>query len=107
MIIKTTKKIFVPLFLITLVIWLVLFSTYQHELVHKTIYQTYDIESKIDMGWKTGVPTTTAIESTKNCDSNCELAHNINEVVGYTLFPVLFFIAVMLVGIFYLLWRME
>ena len=60
---------------------LLLFLGYMHENVHKEIYRSYDIESKITIN----VPDLVTI-SEKPCPTEeCKLAHNINEAVGYPL----------------------
>ncbi len=57
--------------------------TANHELAHQEIYKCYNIDSKISYNWDYAI--TTPLGNYSNCDSNCELAHNINEVVGYHL----------------------
>lgn len=57
-----------------------------HEEVHKVIYGSYGIESEINIF---SFPSHTLAEKPCPKDSNCELAHNINEAIGYQLFPIL------------------
>lgn len=58
---------------------------FMHEQVHKIIYESYGIESKITTNFPhlVTVPTTDA----SNCNETCRLAHHINEAVSYPLLP--------------------
>ena len=71
-----------------------------HEKVHQAIYQDYGIESKIGIEFPNLV--TTAEEGCEN--ENCELAHEINEAVGYHLTPFYMLIAI---GLFIIINFME
>lgn len=76
------------LFLFTIIGGFILFG-YMHEKVHQGILEDYGIESQIEIGWKTGDLQTVYFDaaniSEAQCNENCHLAHNINEVVGYHL----------------------
>ena len=54
-----------------------------HELVHKEIFSSYGIDSKISYGLSEAI--TTPLGNYSQCTDNCQLAHNINESVGYHL----------------------
>lgn len=54
-----------------------------HEKVHQEIFKSDGIKSRI--GFK-GTIVTISEEACKT--SECELAHNINEIVGYQLMPI-------------------
>ncbi len=73
----------IPLFVIFGILGLVFFlwGGYMHEEVHKQIYKSYGIESKIGIDFPDLI-----ITPEKNCEQNtCELAHDINEIVTYNL----------------------
>jgi len=71
---------------------------YQHEAAHMEIFTKYDIDSHIE--WISYFPDVATVpeNNLKNCNEYCILAHNINESVGYHLFP--FYI---LFGMYFLL----
>jgi hypothetical protein len=63
---------------------------YMHELAHVQIYKSYGKNSSMHFGLTKAYVTTT-----DGCDSEeCELAHNINESVGYHLQSIYFMIAI-------------
>jgi len=57
-----------------------------HELVHQIIFKTYGIDSYIRMGaliaWT--IPYDMELAMVR-CNETCQLAHNINEAIGYQL----------------------
>jgi len=61
---------------------------YQHEQVHKAIYNNYDIESEIVFNYFSD-SYTRPLGNYSKCDSSCQLAHGINEAVGYQLQVIL------------------
>ena len=62
---------------------------YMHEMVHKEIFESYGIESKIDLFKEFPFYALTIPE--KNCPNDtCTLAHDINESIGYHLFAFYF-----------------
>ena len=73
---------------------------YYHELVHKQIFESYGIESEIDMFYKMGAVTIGYQTADNMCNDQCILAHSINDSVGYHLLVILGFIVV-LVFFFY------
>jgi len=66
---------------------------YQHEIVHKEIYEEYDIDSRIEIKWDGSGRTI----SDERCPTEeCTLAHNINDAITYPLLPFFqFFVFVM------------
>lgn len=69
-------------FFILLIIGIFLLGI-MHEKVYQAIYEDYGIKSKIGMDF----PNMITIAE-KSCeDKNCELAHEINEVIGYHALP--------------------
>ena len=71
-----------------------------HEAVHQEIYRSYGIESRIELDYlRLGGATIISGEDSLKCNEYCNLAHNLNEVVGYPLG----LIYIMLIGIFILL----
>ncbi len=59
---------------------------HQHESVHQTIFNSYGIKSEIKHFEKFGVSLTIP---EKACPTEeCNLAHNINEAIGYQLIPL-------------------
>jgi len=67
-----------------------------HEFVHKAIYNSYGIDSKISYGLSEA--STTPFGNYSQCTENCQLAHNINESVGYHL-QVIYIGVMMFLGI--------
>lgn len=66
------------------VIFIIGFITliYMHETAHQEIYRYYGVDAEIDM--LRGFDAVT--EADEPCPTNqCDLAHNINEIVGYHL----------------------
>jgi hypothetical protein len=62
-----------------------------HEEAHVQINRAYDIDSRID--WFSNFPRAVSTISNEPCPTeSCKLAHNLNEVIGYTLFS--FYIAI-------------
>ena len=57
-----------------------------HEMVHQIIFKTYYIDSYIQMGASAAytIPWDTELTIAK-CNETCQLAHNINESIGYQL----------------------
>jgi hypothetical protein len=59
-----------------------------HEKVHETIYSNYGIKSHIEIRFPDLVTV-----AEKGCTTeNCEMAHEMNEVVGYHAMPFYFII---------------
>ena len=61
-------------------------GAYMHELVHQRIFISYGIDSYIQMGWNAAwtIPYNASL-AIDLCNDYCQLAHNINEAVGYQL----------------------
>jgi len=76
----TIKYIFVSLICLGFLIGF----GYFHELAHQEIFKSYDIESEIYL--LKGFPDMITVAE-RGCPPNtdCKLAHNINEIVGYHL----------------------
>ena len=66
-----------------------------HEEVHIAIYNSYGIESHSE--YFSHFPNFVTIAEEKCPNETCELAHNINEIVGY---PLLIFYVIFGVGVF-------
>ena len=77
------------IFLILIPFGLILMG-YLHEQVHVQIYESYDIESKVE--YFKGFPNfqTVVTDAKGECLEECELAHNINEAIGYPLLIIYF-----------------
>jgi hypothetical protein len=69
---------------------------YMHESVHVEIYKSYGIKSSIH--FFKYFPSIVTEAETKCPNSDCELAHNVNDTIGYHLIP--FYIMVLLMGFF-------
>lgn len=74
---------------ILILIGLISFA-YSHEDAHKQIYKNYGVDSTIHLF---ALPPYTSTEG-KCPDSNCELAHSVNEIVGYQLLIIYFIISI-------------
>jgi len=64
--------------------------TYLHENVHQMIFKDYGINSTIIYGPPFGLGAKTVpVAGSKSCATHemCNLAHSINEAVGYSLYP--------------------
>ena len=71
-----------------------LFSFYYiHEEAHVAIYNSYEIEAKIEP-FKYFPNMMTEAESPCPKDTYCELAHNINEIVTYPMQFILLFLMI-------------
>jgi hypothetical protein len=80
------KIVLVIIFFVGAILSFLLFG-YLHEQVHVQIYRGYGIESKIGIDFPDLVTT-----AEKPCPSEeCELAHNLNEVVSYPLQAIFLF----------------
>ena len=55
---------------------------FEHELAHQQIFRSYGIDSKID--WFKHFPDVATVPEEPCAEDSCTLAHDINEVVGYT-----------------------
>lgn len=55
-----------------------------HENIHKQIYNYYGIDSEIKYFQREGIGVTITQEG-HLCEDACQLAHSINEIVGYNL----------------------
>jgi len=76
-----------------------------HESVHQEIFREYGIESRIEYRGFLGLEAVTISESSCKVEE-CKLAHNINEVVSYNIYPfMLAFWIGLLILIFYLEWE--
>ena len=82
------KNIILKLFLIAFFLITQINAIYYHELAHKEIYKHYGIDSEIGINFKELYAYTYAKDIT-NCNDNCILAHDINDIVGYNLLPSL------------------
>ncbi len=82
--------------LVILLIVLIFFMTIMaHELTHYEIFRSYNCE---DMGFKIDWKGVYATATCPNDDG--ELAHNINEIVGYNIIPMLMLIlTAMIMGV--------
>jgi len=56
---------------------------YIHELNHQNIFEDYGIPSTIHIGFPDWYVTPDI--STQSCDSNCNIAHSINDSIGYNI----------------------
>lgn len=56
-----------------------------HELVHQEIFRSYKIESEIY--YVKYFPAFVTVPEAPCPDSNCKLAHNLNEAISYQLMP--------------------
>lgn len=84
------RIIYITLFYFTLaMIWysVIIGFVHAHEIVHKQIYDSYDIGSRIEINYLTlsGATITSREIYDERCNDSCRLAHNINEIVGYQL----------------------
>jgi len=73
---------------------------HSHERVHQEIFRSYNIESEIYM--IKYFPDAITIPEEACPDSSCELAHNINDAIGYHAIPFYLFgltVALVIVGI--------
>lgn len=66
-----------------------------HEQVHQAIFRSYGVPSEVTINYFTMSGSTEAINHIELCDSNCELAHSINEIVGYNLATLIFVITIL------------
>tara|TARA_R100001530_G_scaffold116916_1_gene84044 strand:- start:1109 stop:1423 length:315 start_codon:yes stop_codon:yes gene_type:complete len=84
------KNLLEYLFISFVSIGLIFSFGYMHEVTHQTIYKYYGIESRIELF--SGFPHMLTIAE-KRCppNTNCGLAHNINEIVGYHLMIIFVF----------------
>ncbi len=88
---------------------LVLDWTEMHEIVHQTIYASYGIKSKIsyELNFPYFIGKTTPVGSIKNCTENCEILHNLNEIVSYNLDSItniLFLIGLIIIILLGFIW---
>jgi len=79
---KMTIKILPIIFLITIILGFIGFG-YMHERVHVEIYRSYGIESHIE--YFSHFPDFVTVAEEGCPTESCELAHNINEAIGYPL----------------------
>ena len=93
---KKWKRIVIPLFFI-----LLYFGT--HEYLHATIFRIYECED-IVFGMNGLTPYTTATLATCAAPSDVVFLQTINEVIGYSVVPLLVFIAMLL---YYILDRIK
>ena len=77
---------------------------YMHEQVHVEIFQSYGVESHVEYLSHFPDFVTIADSSTENCDSNCVLAHNINEAISY---PLMAFYILIGFGLLCIIWAIE
>jgi len=88
---KVSETTFNLIFFTIATILIFLLGCYMHERVHQEIFKGYGIESKMIVLWAEG---SFAVQPEQNCPSEgCNLAHNINDAIGYNLqmFYVLIF----------------
>ena len=73
--------------------WIAIFIVfcYSHELIHYNIFKTQGVESKIGWGQDGSLLATYPQQDYATKDlSNADLAHTINEIIGYTVsLPIL------------------
>ena|SRR3990167_6310847 len=86
------------------------FLGYMHEVVHVEIFKTYNISARMDFIHY--FPDFATIPEKRCPTDNCNLANDINEVIGYPLlaFYLLFFVAFYLIILmleFYLMGKYE
>jgi len=75
---------------------------YLHELNHQRIFEAWGIQSSIHIGFPDWYVSPD--NYTNGCDSTCNLAHTINDSVGYNIqAPFVLFV----LGMFCLLWAIE
>jgi hypothetical protein len=96
---KQRDRICIALFFVFILIQVSL--VYTHEKIHQTIFRSYGVESNIYYYpfsfYKTGAIAQTISEPSNKCKDTCELAHNMNEIIGYNLsylLDAIFFIAI-------------
>lgn len=71
------------------------YFTIQHELVHKTIFKDYGIDSRIVIDAKLkGYTISQPHNLSKEHKQNMILQHNINEAIGYQLEPILLLLSI-------------
>lgn len=105
MVFKTLFKllitlIFVGIFL--LAIYVVMMNHISlHEAIHKSIWEDYDINSTIEINFKTISGTTTADlnEYNNKCNDYCKFQHNLNDIVGYNIVTLVLFTLVIFAGL--------
>jgi len=97
---------YLSLFYMIILLMTLIYAGYQHELVHKTIFETYGIKSEIKMFqyFPSIVTVSEPINSTQCPDDTCGMQHNMNEVVGYQLLPLYSIIGI---GIAFLIFILE
>jgi len=66
-----------------IIIFAFLLSGYMHEQVHVAIFKDYNIESHVE--YFSHFPAIVTIAEKSCPTSECELAHEINEAIGYQL----------------------
>jgi hypothetical protein len=70
-----------------------------HEQVHTAIFRSYEISSTSQVNWFTASTSPMNItEYYQKCDTNCHLANNMTDVVGYHLAILIF----CMTGLFYI-----
>lgn len=78
---------------------------YLHEMVHVQIYNDYGVDSEIKIFDMEGFGMVTiGYNVGDKCNDTCQLAHEINEVVGYHLMAIYF---LLFVGFFFILIKLE
>lgn len=70
---------------------------YMHEHAHVEIFRSYGVTSHVEYFSHFPDAVTIADGNRSRCTANCDLAHDINEVVGYQLMP--FYFAFGLLGV--------
>lgn len=84
------------------------YQVYMHEIVHQTIFENYNIESKIHFNifnkefFRGTVATTTPtnLSDYEKCDDYCRMTHGITESIGYQLESII--LSMWLIVIFWL-----
>ena len=98
---KILTLVFSLMTLFTLICFVEYKDTSMHETIHANIYETYGYESEIEVGFFGGV---TRANITHSDMIEMDLAHTINDVVGYHMISIRFVLyAILLIMIFNLM----
>ena len=78
---------------------------YMHEQVHVEIFNSYDIDSHVE--YFSNFPDFVTISepiTEEDCPNKCQLAHNLNEIVGY---PLNIFYLIFGIGLLFIIGLIE
>jgi hypothetical protein len=85
------KKLLI-IILIGMLVWSVGAKyTSSHEEIHKHIFEHYNIESNISINYLTLNGATTP-NSYDNCSEMCLFSHELNDIIGYNVSLIIYFI---------------